>query len=162
MPTLSSVADDKLVGRAEAAGRPSNWEDQRRSSYGGRRSRRNSVSDDSQLTIENFGGSQVPMTFLPPSPFCSKKTNPKLKIKNCKNNDLKYYCFTRNKIKNCILLSTGQSAQLRPKESRQRSRSAHWKADGGRGASTTCSFERPGRVRKWSSVDPRRQRLRQR
>lgn len=59
IPTLSSVADEKSVTRADAAGRPSNWEDQRRSSYAGRRSRRNSVSDDSQLTIENFGGSQV-------------------------------------------------------------------------------------------------------
>ncbi|XP_043484313.1 patronin isoform X2 [Leptopilina heterotoma] len=58
VPTLSSVADEKSIARAEAAGRPSNWEDQRRTSYGGRRSRRNSVSDDSQLTIENFGGSQ--------------------------------------------------------------------------------------------------------
>ncbi|XP_051154754.1 patronin isoform X4 [Leptopilina boulardi] len=60
VPTLSSVvADEKSINaRAEAAGRPSNWEDQRRTSYGGRRSRRNSVSDDSQLTIENFGGSQ--------------------------------------------------------------------------------------------------------
>ncbi|CAL7945729.1 unnamed protein product [Xylocopa violacea] len=58
IPTLSSVADEKSVTRADAAGRPSNWEDQRRSSYAGRRSRRNSVSDDSQLTIENFGGSQ--------------------------------------------------------------------------------------------------------
>ncbi|KZC04265.1 Short spindle protein 4 [Dufourea novaeangliae] len=59
IPTLSSVADEKSVARADAAGRPSNWEDQRRSSYAGRRSRRNSVSDDSQLTIENFGGSQL-------------------------------------------------------------------------------------------------------
>ena len=59
VPTLSSVADEKFSSRAEAAGRPSNWEDQRRSSYAGRRSRRNSVTDDSQLTIENFGGSQV-------------------------------------------------------------------------------------------------------
>lgn len=60
-PTLSSVCDDKTLIRAEAAGRPSNWEDQRRSSYAGRRSRRNSVTtaEDSQLTIENFGGSQV-------------------------------------------------------------------------------------------------------
>lgn len=58
IPTLSSVADDKSA-RTEAAGRPSNWEDQRRSSYAGRRSRRNSITDDSQLTIENFGGSQV-------------------------------------------------------------------------------------------------------
>ncbi|KAI4478252.1 hypothetical protein M0802_014567 [Mischocyttarus mexicanus] len=58
IPTLSSVADEKTISRAEAAGRPSNWEDQRRTSYAGRRSRRNSVTDDSQLTIENFGGSQ--------------------------------------------------------------------------------------------------------
>ncbi|XP_029167791.1 patronin-like isoform X8 [Nylanderia fulva] len=56
IPTLSSVSDDK--SRTEAAGRPSNWEEQRRSSYAGRRSRRNSITDDSQLTIENFGGSQ--------------------------------------------------------------------------------------------------------
>ncbi|CRL08076.1 CLUMA_CG020974, isoform B [Clunio marinus] len=40
------------------AGRPSNWEDQRRPSFAGRRSRKNSFSEDSQLTIENFGGSQ--------------------------------------------------------------------------------------------------------
>lgn len=59
VPTLSSVTDDKSITRTEAAGRPSNWEDQRRSSYAGRRSRRNSITDDSQLTIENFGGSQV-------------------------------------------------------------------------------------------------------
>lgn len=59
IPTLSSVADEKSIARAEAAGRPSNWEEQRRSSYAGRRSRRNSITDDSQLTIENFGGSQV-------------------------------------------------------------------------------------------------------
>ncbi|XP_057327645.1 patronin isoform X9 [Microplitis mediator] len=56
IPTLSSVIDDRYNNTA--AGRPSNWEDQRRSSYAGRRSRRNSVTDDSQLTIENFGGSQ--------------------------------------------------------------------------------------------------------
>lgn len=59
IPTLSSVTDEKSAARTEAAGRPSNWEDQRRSSYAGRRSRRNSITDDSQLTIENFGGSQV-------------------------------------------------------------------------------------------------------
>ncbi|XP_011501000.1 PREDICTED: patronin isoform X3 [Ceratosolen solmsi marchali] len=58
--TISSVCDEKMLIRAEAAGRPSNWEDQRRSSYAGRRSRRNSITtaEDSQLTIENFGGSQ--------------------------------------------------------------------------------------------------------
>lgn len=60
-PTLSSVCDDKTLIRAEAAGRPSNWDDHKRPSYAGRRSRRNSVTlaEDSQLTIENFGGSQV-------------------------------------------------------------------------------------------------------
>ena len=41
------------------AGVPSNWEDRKVSTYSGRRSRRNSItSDDSHLTIENFGGSQ--------------------------------------------------------------------------------------------------------
>lgn len=42
-----------------AAGLPSSrGEESRRPSFAGRRSRRNSNSDDSQLTIENFGGSQ--------------------------------------------------------------------------------------------------------
>lgn len=72
VPTLSSVADEKNIARAEAAGRPSNWEDQRRTSYGGRRSRRNSVSDDSQLTIENFGGSQVKFSIQKPKTFILK------------------------------------------------------------------------------------------
>ena len=71
IPTLSSVvqAEEPLVparlrptkekqnqdskaeerGEPIAAGRPSNWEDSRRSSYAGRRSRRNSISDDSQV-----------------------------------------------------------------------------------------------------------------
>ena len=41
------------------AGVPSNREDRKVSSYSGRRSRRNSItSEDSHLTIENFGGSQ--------------------------------------------------------------------------------------------------------
>jgi hypothetical protein len=41
-----------------AAGRPSNW-NANKTSYAGRRSRRNSISEaDSQLTVENFGGSQ--------------------------------------------------------------------------------------------------------
>ena len=41
------------------AGVPSNWEDRKVSSFSGRRSRRNSItSEDSHLTIENFGGSQ--------------------------------------------------------------------------------------------------------
>lgn len=45
--------DSKAEERGEpiAAGRPSNWEDTRRSSYAGRRSRRNSVSEDSQVRI---------------------------------------------------------------------------------------------------------------
>lgn len=52
--------DNKLVegGDNIAAGLPSGREDGRRPSFAGRRSRRNSSSDDSQLTIENFGGSQ--------------------------------------------------------------------------------------------------------
>lgn len=37
---------------AEAAGKPSNWEDTRRSSYAGRRSRRNSLSDESQVRTD--------------------------------------------------------------------------------------------------------------
>ncbi|XP_059609006.1 patronin isoform X2 [Phlebotomus argentipes] len=40
------------------AGRPSNWDEHRKQSFAGRRSRKNSLSDESQLTIENFGGSQ--------------------------------------------------------------------------------------------------------
>ncbi|XP_023316368.1 patronin isoform X4 [Trichogramma pretiosum] len=60
VPTISTAYDDKTPVRAEAAGRPSNWDENRRSTYAGRRSRRNSISaEDSQLTIENFGGSQV-------------------------------------------------------------------------------------------------------
>jgi calmodulin-regulated spectrin-associated protein len=45
--------DSKAEERGEpvAAGRPSNWEDSRRSSYAGRRSRRNSVSEDSQVSL---------------------------------------------------------------------------------------------------------------
>ncbi|CAB0032888.1 unnamed protein product [Trichogramma brassicae] len=59
VPTISTAYDDKTPVRAEAAGRPSNWDENRRSTYAGRRSRRNSISaEDSQLTIENFGGSQ--------------------------------------------------------------------------------------------------------
>lgn len=34
------------------------------SSFAGRRSRRNSISDDSQLTIENFGGSQDQLNMI--------------------------------------------------------------------------------------------------
>ncbi|KFB37761.1 hypothetical protein ZHAS_00005076 [Anopheles sinensis] len=52
--------DSKAEERGDSipAGRPSNWEETRKPSFSGRRSRRNSFSDDSQLTIENFGGSQ--------------------------------------------------------------------------------------------------------
>lgn len=51
-----------------AAGRPSNWEEHRKGSYAGRRSRKNSVGDDSQLTIENFGGSQDNLNFIGRNP----------------------------------------------------------------------------------------------
>lgn len=54
--------------RQQAAGKPSNWDEQRKSSYAGRRSRRNSVTDDSQLTIENFGGSQDNLNFIGRNP----------------------------------------------------------------------------------------------
>ncbi|XP_058832170.1 patronin-like isoform X6 [Topomyia yanbarensis] len=47
-----------LLGDSIPAGRPSNWDDSRKPSFSGRRSRRNSLSEESQLTIENFGGSQ--------------------------------------------------------------------------------------------------------
>lgn len=45
--------DSKAEERGEliAAGRPSNWEESKRSTYAGRRSRRNSVSDDSQVSV---------------------------------------------------------------------------------------------------------------
>ncbi|XP_046402520.1 patronin isoform X4 [Ischnura elegans] len=69
VPTLGRMASDGMENTnggspaLPAAGKPSNWEDLRRtpssgSFYAGRRSRRNSISDDSQLTIENFGGSR--------------------------------------------------------------------------------------------------------
>ncbi|XP_055916427.1 patronin [Eupeodes corollae] len=59
---LETKADER--GDFVPAGRPSNWEDQRRPSYAGRRSRRNSSSEDSQLTIENFGGSQDQLNLI--------------------------------------------------------------------------------------------------
>lgn len=81
IPTLSSVinnkerqnndtkADERGDTRPQVpAGRPSNWEENRKSTYAGRRSRRNSVSDDSQLTIENFGGSQDNINFIGRNP----------------------------------------------------------------------------------------------
>ncbi|XP_017772472.1 PREDICTED: patronin isoform X3 [Nicrophorus vespilloides] len=58
-------ADER--GDSMAAGRPSNWNENKRT-YAGRRSRRNSVSDDSQLTIENFGGSQDNLNFIGKNP----------------------------------------------------------------------------------------------
>lgn len=61
-----SKADER--GDSIAAGRPSNWEDTRKPTFAGRRSRRNSVSDDSQLTIENFGGSQDNINFIGRNP----------------------------------------------------------------------------------------------
>lgn len=60
-------AEERGDGK-QAAGRPSNWEDTRKPSYAGRRSRRNSTSDDSQLTIENFGGSQEHLNFIGRNP----------------------------------------------------------------------------------------------
>lgn len=80
IPTLSSVinnkekqnhdtkADERGDTARQAAGKPSNWEENRKSSYAGRRSRRNSTTDDSQLTIENFGGSQDNINFIGRNP----------------------------------------------------------------------------------------------
>ncbi|XP_046460063.1 patronin-like isoform X32 [Daphnia pulex] len=51
--------EDRSSSSSGPAGVPSNWEDRKSgTSYAGRRSRRNSITDDSHLTIENFGGSQ--------------------------------------------------------------------------------------------------------
>lgn len=60
-------ADERGDEKQTAAGKPSNWND-KRTSYAGRRSRRNSVSDDSQLTIENFGGSQEHLNMIGRNP----------------------------------------------------------------------------------------------
>lgn len=86
MPTLSSVTvDDPVVPPrlknkernvydprteelSKAAGKPSNWDDQKRTTFAGRRSRRNSLSEESQLTVENFGGSQENLHFLGRNP----------------------------------------------------------------------------------------------
>ncbi|XP_055386908.1 patronin isoform X28 [Condylostylus longicornis] len=59
---MESKADER--GDSLPAGRPSNWEQHRRPSFAGRRSRRNSSSEDSQLTIENFGGSQDQLNMI--------------------------------------------------------------------------------------------------
>ncbi|CAH1102596.1 unnamed protein product [Psylliodes chrysocephalus] len=61
-------ADERGEMAAIAAGRPSNWEENRKSTYAGRRSRRNSTTEDSQLTIENFGGSQDNLNFIGRNP----------------------------------------------------------------------------------------------
>ncbi|KAG5673265.1 hypothetical protein PVAND_003327 [Polypedilum vanderplanki] len=59
-----SNTDSKADERGDIpAGRPSNW-DERKSTYAGRRSRRNSFSEESQLTIENFGGSQDQLNLI--------------------------------------------------------------------------------------------------
>ncbi|XP_030749576.1 patronin isoform X3 [Sitophilus oryzae] len=61
--------DSKADERGEiAAGKPSNWDEHRKTSFAGRRSRRNSTTDDSQLTIENFGGSQDNLNFIGRNP----------------------------------------------------------------------------------------------
>ncbi|KAJ0182119.1 hypothetical protein K1T71_002841 [Dendrolimus kikuchii] len=70
--TLSSVArrddDNVMDSHTTAAGRPSNWAASREGSFAGRRSRRSSISDDSQLTVENFGGSQDRLHFAGKNP----------------------------------------------------------------------------------------------
>ncbi|CAH1389035.1 unnamed protein product [Nezara viridula] len=66
--TLSSViSGDGGNKSTEAAGKPTNWEP-RKPSYAGRRSRRNSLSDESQLTLENFGGSEENLHLLGRNP----------------------------------------------------------------------------------------------
>ena len=58
---MDTKAEERGEDRSSSgpAGVPSNWEDRKSgTSYAGRRSRRNSITDDSHLTIENFGGSQ--------------------------------------------------------------------------------------------------------
>lgn len=57
-----------MVGGSGPAGVPSNWEERKQQSFAGRRSRRNSISDDSHLTIENFGGSQDNISLLGRNP----------------------------------------------------------------------------------------------
>ncbi|XP_061380984.1 patronin isoform X2 [Danaus plexippus] len=68
--TLSAMArrdEDHVLSEQVAAGRPSKWADSR-DSFAGRRSRRSSVTDDSQLTVENFGGSQDRLHFAGRNP----------------------------------------------------------------------------------------------
>ena len=62
--------DTKAEERGEqdrSAGVPS-FRDDRKTTFAGRRSRRNSVTDDSHLTIENFGGSQDNLSLLGRNP----------------------------------------------------------------------------------------------
>ncbi|XP_052747057.1 patronin isoform X3 [Bicyclus anynana] len=70
--TLSAMArrdeDSMFSEQVTAAGRPSNWAESRESSFAGRRSRRSSITDDSQLTVENFGGSQDRLHFAGRNP----------------------------------------------------------------------------------------------
>ena len=66
--TNQDTKADERGELSKAAGKPSNWEENKRSSYAGRRSRRNSLSEDSQLTLENFGGSQENLYFLGRNP----------------------------------------------------------------------------------------------
>ncbi|XP_050439779.1 patronin isoform X2 [Adelges cooleyi] len=78
-----------------AAGKPTHWEDTRKQTYAGRRSRRNSFSEDSQLTVENFGGSQDNLHFLGRNPdkepaiHVARKDSITSKITNshCQEND---------------------------------------------------------------------------
>ncbi|KAJ2953919.1 hypothetical protein O0L34_g1556 [Tuta absoluta] len=63
-----NVSVDSNVSHQTAAGRPSNWADTHNTSFAGRRSRRSSISDDSQLTVENFGGSQDRLHFAGRNP----------------------------------------------------------------------------------------------
>ncbi|XP_028172023.1 patronin isoform X3 [Ostrinia furnacalis] len=62
----ASVTSEPSAAAAVAAGRPSCRENS--GSFAGRRSRRGSVSDDSQLTVENFGGSQDRLHFAGRNP----------------------------------------------------------------------------------------------
>ena len=70
-PTKEKLnTDTKAEERGEqdrSAGVPS-FRDDRKTTFAGRRSRRNSVTDDSHLTIENFGGSQDNLSLLGRNP----------------------------------------------------------------------------------------------
>lgn len=60
--------EERSFNASSPAGVPSNWEERKSSSYSGRRSRRNSVTDESHLTIENFGGSQDNLSMFARNP----------------------------------------------------------------------------------------------